>query len=68
MNNPRNKNEDLDLFLELMNNLYKTAKNKLNFNEEVSVRLVSDKDNSFNALGKTAADNPASKEIFLYFA
>ena len=68
MNNPRNKNEDLDLFLELMNNLYKTAKNKLNFNEEVSVRLVSDKDNSFNALGKTAAYNPASKEIILYFA
>jgi hypothetical protein len=68
VNNPRNKNEDLDLFLELMNNLYKTAKNKLNFNEEVSVRLVSDKDNSFNALGKTAAYNPASKEIILYFA
>lgn len=68
MNIPRDKNKDLDLFLELMNNLYRTAKKELNFSEAVSVKLINDKDNSFNPLGKTAAYNPATKEVVLYFA
>lgn len=68
MNIPRDKNKDLDLFLELMNNLYRTAKKELNFSEAVSVKLINDKGNSFNPLGKTAAYNPATKEVVLYFA
>tara|TARA_Y100001938_G_scaffold139584_1_gene206639 strand:- start:1110 stop:2216 length:1107 start_codon:yes stop_codon:yes gene_type:complete len=67
VNRSNTDNKDLELFFELLNNLYNTAKNELQFSEGVSVKMLNDVDNYLNPLGKTASYDPATKEINLYF-
>jgi hypothetical protein len=67
VNRSNNNNKDLELFFELLNNLYNTAKKELQFTESVSIKMLDDASNSLNPLGKTASYNPATQEINLYY-
>tara|TARA_Y100001938_G_C8099594_1_gene440614 strand:- start:5577 stop:6593 length:1017 start_codon:yes stop_codon:yes gene_type:complete len=60
-------NKDFNLFRELLNSLYNSSKKQLQFDEDVKVHLVKNSENSLNPLGKTAAYNPQTREIELYF-
>tara|TARA_Y100000310_G_scaffold305229_1_gene345147 strand:- start:2536 stop:3486 length:951 start_codon:yes stop_codon:yes gene_type:complete len=60
-------NGDLDIFLEMIRDLYRTSKEKLGFSESIKLSLLKDDDNAHQFLGKTGAYNPEEQEIVLYF-
>ena len=57
---------DLSNFIQAASDFFPYSQQKLGFNKPVSLRLVSDLDNSKNTFGKTAHYDPNSMEIVIY--
>ena len=57
---------DLSEFTQVASQFYPYSKQNLGFDRPVSLRLVSDLDNSQNTFGKTAHYDPNSMEIVIY--
>ena len=57
---------DLSEFTQVASEFYPYSKQNLGFDRPVSLRLVSDLDNSQNTFGKTAHYDPNSMEIVIY--
>jgi len=60
------ESDRIDQYRPLIANLYRTSKEKLGFQPEASIYIVSNESNSSNPLGKTAYYSPSDHKIALY--
>jgi hypothetical protein len=61
-----NSNVDVSQLENMISHFYPYVKEKLKFNKDATVRLVTDPENAKNAWGKTAQYNPNTMEITIF--
>lgn len=66
MNIKNISNRNIDSIIEMLEDFYAFAKNRMSFDKDPEIRFISDKDNSQKVLGNTAYYDPAEYSVTVY--